>query len=58
MTFKLLELLRLFTAIRLEDPELWERIREFARKHARGSLQLPVGTAAATAAPEVRRSRP
>jgi hypothetical protein len=35
MTFKLLELLRLITAIRLEDPELWERIREFARKRAR-----------------------
>jgi len=35
MPFKLFQLLRLLTAIRLKDPELWERIREFARKHMR-----------------------
>ena len=28
--FKLYELLRLMTAIRLEDPRLWEEIRAFA----------------------------
>jgi hypothetical protein len=34
MTMRLLNLLSLMKAIRLEDPELWERIREFARKYA------------------------
>jgi hypothetical protein len=32
MTFRLFQLLTLFTAIRREDPELWERIQAFARK--------------------------
>ena len=32
MTFRLFELMRLITAIRLEDPELWRQIREFAEK--------------------------
>ena len=31
MTFRLFQLLALFTAIRREDPELWERIQAFAR---------------------------
>jgi hypothetical protein len=32
VTFRLFQLLTLFTAIRTEDPELWERIQAFARK--------------------------
>jgi hypothetical protein len=32
VTFRLFELMRLITAIRLEDPELWRQILEFAEK--------------------------